>query len=101
MVALQLVVNFLMPTTVLIPRILSQYVSGQQQLLLEGQTVHDLLLELQRQHPALYQCVCTESGAVRRHIHLFVNNSQVNPDQLQVALHPTDVVAVFQAVSGG
>ena len=58
--------------------------------------------ELERRHPALHRSICDETGAVRRHVNLFVNTSHVRDrDGLDTALAPGDVVTILPAVSGG
>ena len=52
--------------------------------------------------PSLYRSVCDETGAVRRHVNLFVNTSHVRDREgLDTALAPGDVVTILPAVSGG
>lgn len=65
-------------------------------------TVRAALEALQREHPALYRNICDETGAVRRHINLFVNTSHMRDrDGLDTTLVAGDVLAVLPAVSGG
>jgi molybdopterin converting factor small subunit len=46
--------------------------------------------------------VCDETGAVRRHINLFVNSSHVRDrDGLDTPLAAGDVLTILPAVSGG
>jgi len=90
-----------MRTTLRIPRVLVDYTDGDDCLRIEGTTVAELLGRLAQSHPRLYACLCDETGSVRKHIHLFVNNSLVTSDQFDRRLEPVDTVHVFQAVSGG
>ncbi len=88
--------------TVLIPRILTQYTGGRAELCVRADTVGDALAALKRDYPALYQCVCDETDAVRRHINLFVNNDLVqHRGGGGTRLHRDDRISIFQAVSGG
>ncbi len=53
-------------------------------------------------HPSLYRSICDETGAVRRHMNLFVNTTHMRDrDGLDTALAPGDVVTILPAVSGG
>lgn len=91
-----------MATTLQIPRILQTYSHGQPELRLAGGTVRALLAELRRTNPPLYRCLCDETGALRRHLHLFVNDDLVcDARSFEAPLGDADVVSVFQAVSGG
>lgn len=85
-----------------IPRVLQPYFDDLPELTLHGSTLRALLEDLQRGYPQLYRCICNETGAVRRHIHVFVNDVlSRGPDELDAPLKADDVVAVFQAVSVG
>lgn len=93
-----------MPTsaTVLIPRILTQYTGGCAEVPVRAETVGDALAALKRDYPALYQCVCDETDAVRRHINVFVNNDLVHHrGGAEALLQRGDLISIFQAVSGG
>ncbi|MEZ6062028.1 MAG: MoaD/ThiS family protein [Planctomycetaceae bacterium] len=91
-----------MVTAFRIPRVLQRYADGEAELSLAGETVRQVLVAVKRQHPDLYGCICDETGSVRRHVNLFVNDSFLHDrDGLETRLEPGDVVSVFQAVSGG
>ena len=50
----------------------------------------------------LYRNVCDETGAVRRHLNVFVNADHMRDrDGLDTTLAPGDVVTILPAVSGG
>jgi len=64
--------------------------------------MRDALGELERRYPELYTSVCDETGAVRRHVNLFVNSSNVRDREgLETRLAPGDVIMILPAVSGG
>jgi molybdopterin converting factor small subunit len=92
------------PTTVTIhvPGALRHYCGGAAQLTLSAPSVRGALEEIERLYPALYLGVCDETGAVRRHVNVFVNTSNVRDcNGLDTALEPGDVVTILPAVSGG
>jgi molybdopterin converting factor small subunit len=75
---------------------------GRSELSVCASTVREALEELKQNHAAVYRSVCDETGAVRRHIHLFVNASMVNfPQDLDLVLRSEDVLSIMTAVSGG
>ncbi|HEY6563017.1 MAG TPA: MoaD/ThiS family protein [Pirellulaceae bacterium] len=87
-----------------IPRALREYCGGASALSVPAATVQAALNQLEQDHPALYSSICDETGAVRRHINLFLNSNLMRsrgPDELGTALAPGDVLAIFPAVSGG
>ena len=68
----------------------------------EAASVREALTRLSERYPALYRCVCDETGAVRRHLHLFVNNTLLHRQKgLDTVLAPGDVLSIMTAVSGG
>lgn len=88
--------------TIHVPGVLRGYCGGARQLSLAVSTVRAALEELERSQPSLHRNVCDETGAVRRHVNLFVNRSHVRDlEGLDTALRPGDVVSIIPAVSGG
>ena len=85
-----------------VPGALREYCGGVSELSLSAPSVRAVLEELERRHPALYRSVCDETGAVRRHVNLFVNTSHVRDREgLDTALLPGDIVTILPAISGG
>jgi molybdopterin converting factor small subunit len=75
---------------------------GAAELCVSAATVRAALEQLEQSHPALYRSVCDETGAVRRHVNLFVNSSFLHQREgLDTALVPGDVLTIMPAVSGG
>ena len=69
---------------------------------MSASNVRAALEEIARRHPPLYRSICDETGAVRRHINLFVNASHVRDrDGLDTAFAPGDELTILPAVSGG
>jgi molybdopterin converting factor small subunit len=92
-----------MPTiTVFVPGPLRAYCGGSAELPLTAGTVQGVLDVLERTHPALYCNVCDETGALRRHLNVFVNTDNVRDlDGINTALQHGDLVTILPAVSGG
>ena len=85
-----------------LPAPLRAYSGGVSELSLSAPSVRAALAQLEGSHPALYGCICDETGAVRRHVNLFVNTANVRDrDGLDTALVPGDIITVLPAVSGG
>ena len=91
-----------MTITVHIPGVLRAYCDGASELLLPASSVRSALAQLERSHPSLYRNICDETGAVRRHVNLFVNADHVRDlNGLDTMLAPGDVLSIIPAVSGG
>ncbi len=88
--------------TIRVPAVLRPYCDGAADLPVGAPTVHAALEELERRFPELYRNVCDETGAVRRHINLFVNSDHIRDLRgRDTALEPGDVLTILPAVSGG
>ncbi|HEV8112431.1 MAG TPA: MoaD/ThiS family protein [Planctomycetota bacterium] len=91
-----------MTVTIRVPTALRGDCGGASELALSAASVRDALGELERQHPALYRGVCDETGAVRRHVNLFVNTFHIRDREgLSTPLAAGDVLTILPAVSGG
>jgi sulfur-carrier protein len=81
---------------------LRQYAGGAGELPIRAPTVRGALEDLEREQLALYRNVCDETGAVRRHLNVFVNADNVRDlDGMDTKLAPGDVLTILPAVSGG
>jgi molybdopterin synthase sulfur carrier subunit len=81
---------------------LRQYCAGASELLIPAGTVRAALDELEERQAALYANICDETGRVRRHLNVFVNDHHVRDlDGMDTRLASGDVVTVLPAVSGG
>ncbi len=65
---------------------------------IEGATVAELLIALERANPAARGWILDERGALRRHINVFVNGE---PGEQETAVGDDDRVDVLPAISGG
>lgn len=88
--------------TLFVPGPLRVYCRGASELPIAAPTVRAALEDLERSQPALYRNVCDETGAVRRHLNVFVNSDNARDlDGVDTTLAPGDVLTILPAVSGG
>ena len=91
-----------MPILIRVPGTLRDHCDGAAELSVPAASVREALEQLERTHPSLYRCICDETGAVRRHLGVFVNADHVRDrDGVDTALQAGDVVTILPAVSGG
>jgi molybdopterin converting factor small subunit len=91
-----------MTITVRVPTALRVYIDGAAEITLEALTVRAALAQLERHHLPVYRSICDDTGAVRRHVNLFVNASHIRElGGLDAGLEAGDVLTVLPAVSGG
>jgi molybdopterin converting factor small subunit len=64
-----------------------------------GDTLAELLADLDRRHPGIRFRMIDEQDRVRTHMRVFVNRVQV--DDLRTPLLDGDEIHIFQALSGG
>jgi molybdopterin converting factor small subunit len=85
-----------------IPGPLRRYCRGASQLSMCAETVRSALENLERSESALYRNICDETGAVRRHLNVFVNTENVRDlEGVETRLKRGDEVTILPAVSGG
>jgi len=69
---------------------------------LSATNVRAALAELEERYPAFHRSICDETGAVRKHINVFVNTQHMRDRSgLDTPLIPGDEVIILPAVSGG
>jgi molybdopterin synthase sulfur carrier subunit len=83
---------------VLIPSALHSYTGGARAEA-EGQTLADVLADLDRRYPGIRFRMIDEQGRIRRHIRFFSGNTQVF--NLGHPLPATEELIIVQALSGG
>lgn len=87
--------------TLRLPSTLSAYSNGKSQIVLQANTIEELLAELQQQHPQVWHYLCTPDGYVREHVKLFVSNEMVSGScGLDIHLKSGQEVIVLPAISG-
>ena len=88
--------------TINVPGPLRVYCAGVSQLSLRADTVRTALETLERNEGALYRNICDETGAVRRHLNVFVNTENVRDlNGVETTLRQGDELTILPAVSGG
>jgi molybdopterin converting factor small subunit len=85
-----------------VPAVLRDCCKGARELLVSAPNVRAALEHLERSHPPLYRSICDETGAVRRHVNLFVNSANIRDREgLDTVIVRGDVITILPAVSGG
>src|SRR5437870_5007098 len=88
--------------TVHVPAPLRDCCAGASDIALAATSVRAVFEELERRHPALHRSICDETGAVRRHVNVFINtNNMRDCNGIDTPLAPGDEVTILPAVSGG
>ena len=81
---------------------LRKYTGGVTETEASGDTVRDLLADLDARLPGLRAYVVNDHGSLRRHVNIFVNGELVSDrENLSDPLGPESTVHILQALSGG
>jgi MoaD family protein len=91
-----------MAVEVRIPTILRKHTGGAKAVTAEGDTVRDLLGDLDRRYPGIAGQLLNEDGTLHRFVNVYVNDEDVRfLGALDAKLDDGDVVAILPAVAGG
>jgi sulfur-carrier protein len=91
-----------MAVEVRIPTILRKHTGGEKAVTADGDTVRDLLTDLDRRYPGIAGSLLTGDGALHRFVNVYVNDEDVRfLGALDAKLSDGDVVAILPAVAGG
>ena len=91
-----------MAVTVRIPTPLQRLTNGQSEVQCTGQTVTELLGDLERRYPGIKERLCDEQGKLRRFVNIFVNEEDIRFLQGdQTAIKDGDEVSIIPAIAGG
>lgn len=91
-----------MSVDVRIPTILRSYTGGAKSVEGAGNTLGELLADLDSRHPGLRARLVTEDGSLHRFVNVYVNDEDVRfLGGLDTKLSDGDTVTVLPAVAGG
>ena len=91
-----------MAIDVRIPTILRTYTGGQKAVEGAGDTINDLLTDLDAKFPGLRGRLITEEGGLHRFVNVYVNDEDVRfLGALDAKVNDGDTVTILPAVAGG
>jgi molybdopterin synthase sulfur carrier subunit len=91
-----------MAVKVKVPTMMRGRVGGEAVLLGEGETLRDVLADLETRYPGFTSTIVTEGGGLHRFVNLYVNDEDVRYlGSLETKVEDGDTVAILPAVAGG
>jgi len=91
-----------MSIEVRVPTILRKHTGGEKKVDGEGQTLRELVDDLERSNPGLGGALVDEDGRLHRFINIYVNDEDVRfLGGIETPLEDGDSVSILPAVAGG
>src|SRR5262245_33980767 len=91
-----------MAIEVRVPTILRSYTSGQKAVSGAGDTIADLLIDLDGSYPGFRARLITDDGSLHRFVNVYINDEDVRfLGALDAKLADGDTVTILPAVAGG
>ena len=88
--------------TVKLPTILRKQTNGEAQVQAEGDTLRDLLNDLESKYPGITKNIVSDDGGLHRFINVYVNDEDVRYlGSLETEVADGDTVSILPAVAGG
>ncbi len=85
--------------TLRLPSTLSTYSGGKSQIVLQANTIEQMLEVLRLEHPLIWERLCTEQGRIRDHVKIFVHNQLISGlGGLQTTLTSGQEIIVLPAI---
>jgi molybdopterin synthase sulfur carrier subunit len=91
-----------MGVKVRIPTPLRKLTSGKGEVEIEGQTVQEVIDNLEKHYPGIRERLCDEAGELRRFVNLYINEKDIRFIQgKETPLNEGDEVSIVPAIAGG
>jgi sulfur-carrier protein len=91
-----------MAISVRIPTPLRRFTSGAEEVLASGNTVGQIVEDLERQFPGFKTKLCDDGGRTRRYVNLYLNGDDIRfLKNLDTEVKEGDVILVIPAIAGG
>jgi len=80
---------------------LALYTGKQEKLETSGSTVGECLQDVIRQFPAVRSAIFDREGKVHRYLELFVNQTAIQPSEIDIPVRDGDIIHVILIIAGG
>lgn len=88
--------------TVMIPTPLREHTDGESEVEARGETVGEILNDLDEQFPGLKERICTEDGELREFLNIYMNDEDIRfQEELQTPVEEGDSLSIIPAIAGG
>lgn len=91
-----------MSVLVRIPTPLQKFTKNQSEVQVEGETVSEVLGQLDEHFPGVRERLCDDQGAVRKFINLYLNDEDIRfMEGEKTGVKDGDELAIIPAIAGG
>ena len=91
-----------MAVTVKLPTILRKHAGNEAKVPADGDTLSEVLTDLETRYPGITKNVISEDGGLHRFINVYVNDEDVRYlGSLETSVNEGDTVSILPAVAGG
>ena len=91
-----------MAVQVRVTAVLQRVVGGEKAVTGEGETVGQLIEDLDRRYPGFREQVLTEAGVQQRFVNIYLNDEDIRfLQQLDTPVRTGDVISILPALAGG
>lgn len=88
--------------TVMIPTPLREHTDGESEVEAQGETVGEILDDLDERFPGLKERICTEDGELREFLNIYMNDEDIRfQEELQTPVEEGDSLSIIPAIAGG
>ena len=91
-----------MPTSVRIPVLLRTLTGGQEVITATGESILQIIDDIDHQYPGLKDRICESETKVRRFVNIFLNEEDIRfLEDLQTPVTEKDELSIIPAIAGG
>lgn len=89
-------------TNVIIPAPLREFTDGESEVSAEGETVSDIIEDLNDQFPGIRERLTTDDGELREFLNIYVDDEDIRfKDDLETTIEEGSDLSIIPAIAGG
>ena len=91
-----------MPVKVRIPTPLRSLTNGSEEVIVEGNSIKEVIDNLETNYQGFKARLCDESGQIRRFINFYLNDEDIRfKDNQETTVNDGDQISIVPAIAGG
>lgn len=91
-----------MSVTVRVPTPLRSFTNGAEEVPIEGNTIQEIVDNMEANHRGIKERICDENGKIRRFLNVYINDEDIRFLQNQnTAVKDGDTISIVPAIAGG